>query len=110
SLYVGEGATMALEACILGVPSIRIGPFVDSKDYDRFDTLKNIYGLVFFFDSVDATLEKAIELMSNPTATKEEWQEKSSLLINSKVDLTEFMIDFVEDYPESFYRYQMRGV
>jgi len=37
---------------------------------------------------------------------KEQWAKKQERLLADKIDVTQFTVDFIENYPESFYRYK----
>ena len=99
SLYVGEGATMATESAILGTPSIYVSSLVGTMG--NFIELEQKYGLMFNYNDSDKAIEKAVELIQKPNL-KEEWQKKREKLLKDKIDVTTFMVWFVENYPESF--------
>jgi len=99
SLYVGEGATMASEAAVLGTPSIYVSSLVGTMG--NFIELEQKYGLVFNYSDSDKTMNKAVELIQEPDL-KKEWKKKREQLLEDKIDVTAFMVWFVENYPESF--------
>ena len=99
SLYVGEGATMASEAAVLGTPSIYVSSLVGTMG--NFIELEQKYGLVFNYSDSDKTMNKAIELIQEPDL-KKEWKKKREQLLEDKIDVTAFTVWFVENYPESF--------
>ncbi len=103
TLYIGEGATMATESAILGTPSIYISSLVGTMG--NFIELENDYKLVYSFKTHEDGINKAFELLKNPNL-KQEWAKKREKLSNDKIDVTKFMVDFIENYPESFYEYQ----
>ena len=49
--------------------------------------------------------DKALELIQQPDL-KEKWAKKRQRLLADKIDVTQFMVDFIEHYPQSFYRYK----
>ena len=53
-------------------------------------------------------LEKAIEILENGNS-KKEWQRKRERLLSEKIDVTAWMTDFIERYPDSFYEYMKSG-
>jgi len=57
------------------------------------------------FPDQNEALKKAIEILENENS-KKEWQKKREKLLNDKIDVTKFMVEFIENYPESFYEYQ----
>jgi predicted glycosyltransferase len=103
TIYIGEGATMATEAGLLGTPSIYLSSLVGTMG--NFEELENGYGLVYSFRDPRMALEKALELLEDEKV-KAKWQKKREKLLNEKIDVTKFMIDFIENYPESFNEYK----
>jgi len=101
-MYIGEGATMATESGILGTPSIYISSL--AKTLGNFNELQNKYGLVYSFTDPRRALEKAIELLGDRNL-RLEWQKKREILLKERIDVTKWMTDFIESYPESFYEY-----
>jgi len=99
SLYVGEGATMASEAAVLGTPSIYVSSLVGTMG--NFIELEQKYGLVFNYSDSDKAMNKTVELIQDPDL-KKEWKKKREQLLEDKIDVTAFMVWFVENYPESF--------
>ena len=109
-MYIGEGSTTAEEAAILGTPSLNFERIVikgETYSFAEFsgilDELQNKYRLVHCFHNeenllrkIDKLLEKGIE------KTKKEWKEKREKLLEDKIDVTAFMIWFIENFPESF--------
>jgi predicted glycosyltransferase len=94
-LFVGEGATMASECAMLGTPAI----YVNSIEAGTInDQEKN--GLLFHFRNFVGVLDKALEILNNANS-KIEFKEKRDKLLKYKIDLTAFLIWFVENYPES---------
>ena len=105
-LYIGEGGTMAVEAAILGTPSIHIEStskgIATGELSGNFIELRDKYGLLYFYPDQNKALEKAIEILENENS-KKEWQRKRERLLSEKIDVTAWMTDFIERYPDSFY-------
>ena len=95
SLCVGEGGTTAVESAILGTPSIYVSSLVGTMG--NFIELEETYGLLFSYDQSDKALKKAIELVQNPNV-KNDWEKKREQLLKDKVDVTSFIVKFVENY------------
>ena len=101
SLLFSESSTMASEAAVLGVPSI----FIDKKGryYTKEEQYK--YNLVFnFSETLDEQLQainQGIDLIKNNNVN-EIWQLKRQKMLADKIDVTAFLVWFVENYPESF--------
>lgn len=110
-LYIGEGGTMATEAAILGTPAIHIEASSSGKASGElsgnFLELRDLYGLLYFYADQEHALKKALEILSNPNS-KKIWQKKREKLLQEKIDVTAWLIDFVERYPESFHEYMAR--
>jgi len=99
TLYVGEGATVATEAAILGTPSIYVSSLVGTMG--NFIELEETYDLLYSFTGSSATLRRAVEILQDP-ASKEKWRIKRERLLDDKIDVTAFLIWFIENYPWSF--------
>jgi len=96
TLYIGEGATTASECAILGthaiyVNTLRLG-YTDEEEE---------YGLVYSFSDKESTEKKIFakvsELMKNPNL-KQEGKIKKENIIKNKIDVTAFMVKFIEQY------------
>lgn len=100
SLLFGESSTMAEECAMLGIPSI----FVYNKSTYYTKHLEKDYELLFNYtesneDQLKA-IEKGVEILKTPNI-QQQWQEKRDRMLLDKIDVTAFMVWFVEDYPES---------
>ncbi len=100
-LFVGDSQTMTTEAAVLGTPAIRCNSFVGEKDMGNFIELEQKYGLIFNYNNPDKAINKSVELIQQPNL-KKEWKKKREKLLRDKIDVTAFMVWFVENYPESF--------
>jgi uncharacterized protein len=109
TLYIGEGGTTAAEAAMIGIPSIHIESTsqgtATGELCGNFKELRDIYGLLYYYASMEEAIKKGIEILENPQS-KREWQQKRDRFIADKVDVTAWMTDFIENYPESFYQYK----
>lgn len=97
TLYVGEGATMAVESSILGTPSIYISTL--SGTMGNFSELEEKYDLLYNYTDSEAALNKAIELLKDPDL-KKSWALKRAALLRDKIDVTDFMVKLIESLPE----------
>ncbi|MBA7472572.1 hypothetical protein ES707_07903 [subsurface metagenome] len=102
-MYIGEGATMATEAAILGTPSVYMSSL--SNTMGNFVELEQKYDLIYSFREPDKAIQKATELLQQPDL-KKQWAKKRQRLLSDKIDVTQFMVDLIENYPQSFYRYK----
>ena len=100
-LLVTDTQTMATEAAILGTPTVRCNSFVDKVHVGNFDELEQKYDLIYSIRDHKQAMQKAIELIQQPDV-KDQWAKKRKNLLSDKIDVTQFMIDFIENYPDSF--------
>jgi uncharacterized protein len=100
TLLIGESATMAAEAAMLGVPAI----FIDNQGRGYTNELEKKYSLVYSFkqnsSGLESALNKAIELIQLQNG-KEIFQKQRIQMLEDKIDLTAFLVWFVENYPAS---------
>lgn len=101
-LFVGEGATMASEAAILGTPSI----FIHSTRFGNVDDLAAM-GLLYQYSESESdqkiALLKAMEIAKDDEA-KTRMVPKRVKLLRKKIDVNAFLLWFVEIYPASMER------
>ena len=96
TLFLGESGAMASECAILGTPAI----FVSVKELGFTEELDNQYNLIHYFKSKSKALEKMLYMLKMKEL-KKSWKIKQQKMISDKIDITAFMIWFVENYPES---------
>jgi uncharacterized protein len=96
TLFIGEGATMASECAMLGVPAI----YINSLEAGTINEQEK-QGLVYHFRNGNGVLEKALALINDPDT-----QRKALILhkefLSKQIDLSAFLVWFIESYPESF--------
>jgi len=95
TLYLGEGATMASECAMLGTPAI----YISSLSAGTLEEQEK-NGLIFGYRTSQGVIDKALELLETSNI-KEIWQVKRQKMLFEKIDVTAFMVWFVENYPES---------
>lgn len=100
TMFIGDSQTMTSEAAVLGTPAIRLNSFVGRIAYLEEEEHK--YGLTYGFkpDKFNRMLKKIDELLNNPNL-KIEWQKRRQKMLKEKIDVTAFMVWFIENYPES---------
>jgi len=98
-MLITDTQTMTTEAAILGTPTIRCNHFVGPNDMGNFIELEKKYGLIFNYSEPNKSLSKAIELIQRDDL-RTEWQAKRVRLLMNKIDITSFMVRFIEDYTE----------
>jgi len=57
--------------------------------------------MLFFYPNQEEAVVKAIEILEDKNS-KKEWQNKRENLLKEKINVAEWMTDFIENYPESF--------
>ncbi len=98
-MYIGEGATMAEECSILGTPAIHVNPLTGGL----IEELEQYEILYYFNNSLDDQY-KAINLASQIAQNnniKREIILKRDKMLNDKIDVTKFLIWFINCYPLS---------
>ena len=100
TMFIGDSQTMTSEAAVLGTPAIRCNTLVGRISY--LEEQEKKYGLTYGFlpSQSEQMFEKIDELLSLPNL-KEEWQKRRLRMLDDKIDVTAFMVWFVENYPES---------
>ncbi len=90
-LVVGESATMSSEAAVLGVPAV----FIATTGRGYTDDEERRYGLVRHFteDQYDMALSAIEEILATTPA---DWQAARQRLLEEKIDVTAWMIDYFE--------------
>jgi hypothetical protein len=95
TLYIGEGATMASECAMLGTPAI----YVNSITAGTLEEQEK-YGLIYGLRSSEGVFKKAIKMLSNADL-KEDFRCRRQKMLDDKIDITAFLVWFVENYPHS---------
>lgn len=95
TLLVGEGATMASECAMLGTPAIYVNSLTAGTLEEQED-----YGLIYGFRNSEGVMDKASELLKTLNI-KQKWQHRRQRMLSDKIDVTAFMVWFVENYPSS---------
>lgn len=100
TLYIGDSQSMAVEAAMLGTPSIRFNDFAGKIGV--LEELEQKYKLTFGIPSSEPALlyDKIQELLSLPNL-QEEFQQRRQKMLSDKIDVTAFFTWFIENYPES---------
>ena len=105
NMFVGDCGTTAVEAGILGTPAVRYNSFVGPNDLGFFIALgQKKDELVYSFSELDQAIAKAQEIITNETM-KQEWLKNRQRMLADKIDVTKFIVDFVENYPKSSKKY-----
>ena len=114
SLYIGDSQTMAMEACSLGVPSVRFNDFVgkigvmaELEDGNLNGAKVPCYNLGI---GIKASEEGSVARLCAEVETivkmpekerKAIWTERRERMLADKIDYAKFLTWFLETYPES---------
>lgn len=107
TLYVGESTTMASESAVLGTHAIYINTRGEGyiAEEDKYYELVSDFSSRTFNDHI--ILDEARRLLQNQNLRRE-GKKKGEKLIRDKIDVTAFMVWFVENYPDSMYQIKER--
>lgn len=95
-LFIGESSTMASESALLGTPAV----FINSLPLMCNIKIGQDIGLIKQFKSNKGVIEYVEELIKNPELKKEA-QIKSNEMQKGFINATDFLVWFVENFPES---------
>lgn len=114
SLYVGDSQTMAMEACTLGVPSIRFNDFVgkigvmaeleDGNLHGKKVPCYNLgKGIVASEQGSVERLCAAVEgiVIMTEAERKKVYGERRKMMLADKIDYAKFLTWYLENYPQS---------
>jgi uncharacterized protein len=92
SLYVGESATMASEAAILGTPSL----YVSSSFRGYIQEQEERYGLSRWCTDPEQAVEAAVALARDPAA-RAHWAPRRERMLAEMEDVTGVVVRLVEE-------------
>lgn len=100
SLYIGDSQSMAVEAAMLGTPSIRFNDFAGKIGV--LEELENKYQLTVGISPShpQQLYDKVEEWLSAPNI-HDLFQQRRQKMLSEKIDVTAFFTWFIENYPES---------
>lgn len=114
SLYIGDSQTMAMEACTMGVPSIRFNDFVgkigvmaELEDGNLLGEKVPCYKLGIGIKASEAgAVEKLYKTVEEIVAMPEKerlatWKERKERMLADKIDYAKFLTWLIEEYPKS---------
>jgi uncharacterized protein len=97
TMFIGESYTMASESALLGTKAI----VINSLPLACNIKVEEEAGVAKYFISSKDVLSYIDKLMKN-NRLKEITQEKSKLMQKNFIDATQFLVWFIEEYPNSF--------
>lgn len=99
-MYIGDSQTMAAEAAVLGIPFIRFNDFVDRIGY--LNEIEKKYKLGYGIPSNEPKkLYKTLEDLLKIVDLKSLYQQRRKKMLDDKIDVTKFLVWFIENYPKS---------
>lgn len=93
SLYVGEGATMAAEAAILGTPSV----FVHTARLGYMVELEERYGLLWNTPLQSRATELASGVLDDLDAAASDWTRKRAKMLEERIDVGAWLVSQVQE-------------
>lgn len=100
TLYIGDSQSMAVEAAMLGTPSIRFNDFAGKIGV--LEELEHKYQLTIGIPSSQPQqlYDTVKEWVATPNL-HETFQQRRQKMLSEKIDVTAFFTWFIENYPES---------
>jgi predicted glycosyltransferase len=97
TMLIADSQTMTMEAAVLGTPAIRCNTFV--RRCSVIEELEGKYGLTYGFlpQEEGRMFDRIAELLRHPSL-KEEWATRRRRMLADKIDLTAWILDFVDNY------------
>ncbi len=100
-----ESFTMPAECSVLGTPSVMMHNTTSLYLKEQQEK----YGLCYCFtesaENQSAAIDKGVEFLQTQNL-KETWIRKRDALLHDKIDVTGFLVWFIENYPQSKFRMQ----
>lgn len=104
-MYIGDSQSMAVEAAMLGTPSIRFNSFVGK--ISTIEELHQKYHLTIGIkDSNPNRLYETVEKLLHTQELKKEFVKRRDNMLKDKIDVAAFILWFIENYPKSKYEYR----
>ena len=96
-VFWGNSATMAAEAAVLGVPAI----IVSAEEFAYLKELES-YGLLFYYhpENILDSFNKLASIL-NGDPPESHFMKSRDSLVREKMDMTDFLIWFLENLPQS---------
>ena len=100
NIYIGDSQSMAVEAAMLGTPSLRFNDFAGKIGV--LEELEHKYELTFAIppSEPERLYGKVDELLSLPEL-RETFQQRRQKMLSEKIDVAAFFTWFIGNYPES---------
>ena len=99
-MYIGDSQTMTTEAALLGTPAIKCNTLANELSVPN--EIEEKYDLCYSYKPYQfiQLMDKIKDLVDKPDL-KQIWSKKKKKLLQEKIDLSNFLCWFIEEYPES---------
>ena len=97
-LVVTDTGTITTESACLGIPTVVMLPNI--RRYGNFVELEDKYNLIFCCTNSLSVFNKISPLVN--TNSKNLWRKKRDILLNDKINITTYLVWFIENYPNSY--------
>lgn len=99
-LYIGDSQSMAVEAALLGTPGIRFNDF--AGEIGVLNELEQVYGLTYSIKTTEPQkLYDTVQHLLSDEHLQERFKEKRKRLLSDKINVYEFFMWFIQNYPQS---------
>lgn len=96
TLYIGDSQSMAVEAAMLGTPSVRFNDFAGKIGV--LEELEKTYQLTTGIPSCEPDrLYKTIDTLLNTPNLRKEFQQRRTRMLADKIDVATFFTQFIEN-------------
>lgn len=96
SVFIGDSQSMAVEAALLGTPSLRINSFADRCSV--LQELHNKYKLCYsLFPSEEEQIFSLLKQWLGDENLRATWHQKRQKMLAEKIDVTPWMVDLIEN-------------
>jgi predicted glycosyltransferase len=99
-MLISDSQSMTMEAAMLGIPSVRFSDFAGRITV--LEELEHVFNLTFGIPAgnPEKLFDKINELLSLPDLGNE-FTIRRAKMLSEKIDVTAFLVWFIENYPES---------
>jgi predicted glycosyltransferase len=98
TLFIGDSQSMTVEACMLGIPSVRFSDFAGKISV--LEELEHKYGLTYGIPCRDKEdLFSKTRSLLNDKHIKEEFQKRKQIMLSEKINVSGFITDLIVNYP-----------
>jgi uncharacterized protein len=103
-IFISDSTTMCAEAAVLGTPAIEIDDWF--ADFTQYKELNEKYKLLFGFNCEQSTsiIEKITDILNEKNSFKK-YQDRRSIMLQDKIDVSGFLFWITNEFPESVDKY-----